>query len=520
MIGDYNLKSLSMFYKWQLIRDFVDGEETVKSKGELYLPRKGGQSECSYAAYKARAKVGDYTGQALARLHGLIFRRTPVIDIPDNPELKKVIENFNREGDSLYQFASDTAMDNMQTLWGGLLADMPPAKGAVTAYDAEKMGMRPYARYYPAESIVDWGYDDINGVKQLSMVRLREYVEADGSDEFSHNLVEQIRILDLDEDGFYRVRVFKIEQKKDEESGENTSHALLNTTYVKIRGERLRYIPFEFMMGKEPEKPMLYGTAELHKHYYMQSADYENGIHFTTIPTGCSTGHTMGKDEDGKPEVVRLGEDSWLNFPEDNAKVYTLVFSGEGLSHCETAIDKTKEEIGVLGTRMLSPDKAMSETKDAAQIHRQGENSSLATYARNLSEKFTKILTIMMEWMGIKEKARIEFNVDYDSVAFDPNALNAIANLAREGKYPLPLVFEALKKGEYLPGDMDFREFGMLVSLEGSGATVEEVIETYQKMRSGEKIVPLNSLPVAVLNAERASNDKPPEDTKMVGQQE
>lgn len=489
MIGEYNLKSTKMMPKWKLIRDFVNGEMEVKNAGIEYLPKKGGQSDCNYEAYKARAKVGDYTGQALATLHGLIFRRTPVIEVPESPKLKKVLDNFNREGDSLYQFASDTAMDNMQTIWGGLLADMPVTDGPMSVYDAERLGLLPYAKYYSAENIYDWRYKDINGIQQLCLVVLKEMVESNNNDEFSHNIVEQYRVLDLDEDGLYRVRVLRKapEDKTKNMTGKTAYDTVLNVPVV-INGKRLDYIPFEFLMGKYPEKPMLYGTAELHKHYYMQSADYENGVHFTTIPTGYSTGHSMNKTKDGENEVIRLGEDAWLNFPEDNAKVGTLVFSGEGLDHCETAIEKTKEEIGILGTRMLSPDKSSSETKDAAQIHRQGENSKLATYARNLSEKFTHIVQIMMDWMGIEGKANIEFNVDYDSVAFDPNALNAIANLSREGRFPLPYVFEALKKGEYLPNNATLQEYITLIALQESEIGVIDLFNTYQQMREGKHV--------------------------------
>lgn len=487
MIGEYNFKSVKMMPKWKLIRDFVSGEMEVKDAGENYLPRKGGQSDCNYEAYKARAKVGDYTGQALATLHGLIFRRTPVIEVPESPDLKKVLDNFNREGDSLYQFASDTAMDNMQTVWGGLLADMPVTNGPMSVYDAERLGLLPYAKYYAAENIYDWRYKDINGIQQLCLVVLKEMVENENNDEFSHNLVEQYRVLDLDGDGYYRVRVFRKANTVNKETGKPVYDPVLNVP-VMINGKRLDYIPFVFLMGKVPEKPMLYGTAELHKHYYMQSADYENGVHFTTIPTGYSTGHSMNKTKDGENEVIRLGEDAWLNFPEDNARVGTLVFSGEGLDHCEIAIEKTKEEIGVLGTRMIAPDKSMSETKDAAQIHRQGENSKLATYARNLSEKFTHIVQIMMDWMGIEGKANIEFNVDYDSIAFDPNALNAIANMSRDGKFPLPYVYEALKKGEYLPNNSTLQEYITLIALQDSGIGVIDLFNTYQQMREGKHV--------------------------------
>lgn len=487
MVNDICPASLGMGYKWRLVRTFVKGEEDIKRAGEAYLPRKSGQCDGDYRSYKARAKPGDYTNEGLLRLHGMIFRRTPVVDYPSSEELELVIENFNREGDSLYQFASDVAMDNMQTTWGGLLVDMPYSAEVITEYDAQRAGIRPYAKYYPAESIVNWRFRDVNGSQQLAMVVLQEFIDA-GEDEFSHGMVCQYRVLDLDSEGYYRVRIFSSVKRKDETGKEVETFEPGNGIYVRVKGERLRYIPFEFLPGKKPDTPMLYGLAELHKHYYMQSADYENGIHYTTIPTGYSTGHTPLKDENGDPEVIRLGGDSWLNFPEPEAKVGNLAFAGEGLEHSEKALATTSEEMGVLGTRMISPDKAMSETKDAAQIHRQGENARLATYARNFSEKFTHALRIMADWLGVEGKVNIEFNVDYDSVAFDPNALNAIANLSREGKFPIPYVYEALKKGEYLPNDCTLEQFILMLAVEDAAVPLADELELYRAIREGKEI--------------------------------
>ena len=94
----------------------------------------------------------------------------------------------------------------------------------------------------------------------------------------------------------------------------------------------------------------------------------------------------------------------------------------------------------------------------------------------------------MMDWMGIEGKANIEFNVDYDSVAFDPNALNAIANLSREGRFPLPYVFEALKKGEYLPNNATLQEYITLIALQESEIGVLDLFNTYQQMREGKHV--------------------------------
>jgi len=517
-----------ILYQWKLVRDFRAGEKRVKDCGEQYLPRKSGSDTASYEAYKARGKVGDYTNQALETFHGQLMRKRPVVDYGGSSVLKRILDNFNHEGDSFYQFASDVILDNLQTFFGGIMVDMPVAgANIVSQYDAEQENIFPYAKYYPAESVVDWGYTYLHGVRKLSKVKLRELIDDTSEGEFTHRAVVQYRILSLDKDGLYEVRVVRSipvmvngKPKKDKNGNIVYEDVLVQRSLPLVRGQHINYIPFEFMVYRKPEPSLLYGPAELHKHYYMQSCDYENAVHMTTIPTGYATGHTQEKDPDtGAPVPIYLGKDMFLVFPEPEAKVGVLQFSGEGIEHCEKAIAQTLEQIGITATRALAPDKAMSETSDAAKIHRTGENCKLSTYSRNASEVFTKILKIIADWAGEEANVLVQFNTDFDSIAFDPNALNAIANLSREGKYPLPLVFEALKKGEYLPADMDFREFGMLVSLEASGATLEEVIDAYQKMKSGEKLEIKDTRPVAELNAERATNDKAPDQTKTVSMQ-
>ena len=513
-----------VLYRWRIVRDFKEGEIRVKNMGDVYLPKKSGSSNADYEAYKTRGKVGDYTNQALETFHGQIMRKRPVVDYPSESQLKKVLEDFDREGNSFFQFASDVVHDNLQTFFGGILVDLPVAENVKSVHDAEVKNIRPYARYYPAESIKDWRYRYVNGVLKLCVVKLEETVDTSVGLDLNHNFVKQYRILYLDEHDRYSVQVIREvamtdkegKPKLDKNGNPIKEEVMLFNTQPIILNKTIDYIPFEFIPYKTPESSLVYGIAELHKHYYLQSCDYENAVHMTTIPTGYVTGHTQEKDPNtGAPVPIYLGKDFFLVFSEPEAKVGVLQFSGEGIEHSENAIDQTLEQIGILGTRALSPDKSTGETSDAAKIHRTGENCKLSTYSKNISEIFTKILKIMASWLGIDGHISVTFNTDFDSIAFDPNALNAIANLAREGKYPLPLVFEALKKGEYLPNDMDFREFGMLVSLEGTGATIEEIIDAYQKMRSGEKFN-IKSVPVAVLNKDRASNAKLPSETKQV----
>lgn len=474
--------------QWEIIRDCVEGNDAIKGKGELYLPRLAGSNDRQYNAYKNRARWNNYTGRNLDGLHGLIFRRSPVVKAPKEFKKSDILKDIDRKGTTLYQFLSDTIYDAMQTSFGGYLIDLPKADGVMTVSQAEKKGIRPYLRYYPAESIINWGYSTINGVEQLSFVVLKEMVEDYSEDEFMPKLVEQYRVLDA-RSGTYVQRIFKkLTEKEKVELKTKDNFAEFEVIDVTVNGESLNELPFVLLPTDKPEKPMFYDLACCNIGHYQKSADYENGVHLTTIPTGYVTGHRQQEYEDGSKEIIHLGWDSFLMFEEADAKVGNLSFSGVGLVHSEEAIKQALADMAILGSRLLASEKGVSESADSAKIHRAGENATLATFAKNVGEKVSKVLTVMAKWLGIEGKVEVALCTDYDTLAFDPNALNAIANLAEAKKFPAPYVYWNLKNGEYIPADSTYQEYAMLLALEEQGATSLELLDVYEKMQNGEEI--------------------------------
>ena len=466
--------------QWEIVRDCIEGDYAIKSKGELYLPRLSGSTDEQYESYKKRAQWNNYTSRNLSGLHGLIFRRNPVITYP--AQFKEILENIDRKGTNLYQFLSNTIFDTMQTSFGGYLIDLPKADGITTISEAEKAGIRPYLRYYPAESIINWGYSTINGVEQLSFVVLKEIVEDEQSDEFNPKLVPQFRVLDA-RSGIYRQRIFRQMPTLNPET-KDIVYGEIESIDVVVNGNYLTELPFVLLPSDTPEKPMFYDLAMCNIGHYQKSADYENGVHLTTIPTGWITGHD-NRNEDGEEEVIRLGWDRFIILPNENAKVGNLSFSGVGLVHSEKAIEQALSDMAVLGSRLLATEKGVSESSDSARIHRAGENATLATFAKNISEKVTKVLNIMAKWLDIEGKIEVQLCTDYDTLAFDPNALNAIANLAEAGKLPLPYVFDILLNGEYTPTGATFEEYALLLAMEKQGASPLEIVEQYRLMQQG-----------------------------------
>lgn len=474
--------------QWRLVRDCYEGEDTVKERGEDYVPKASGMDTKRYRAYMKRARFVNYVAQALEGTHGMIFRRAPVVEVPDG--MKDILRNIDREGRTLYQFLSDSVHDIMQTGFGGFLVDLPDAGGAVTVADAEAMGVRPYVTYYPAEKIINWRFKVIDGAKIPVLVVLEE--ERDSvCDRFGHEAGNVYRVLELGDDRVYRQSVF--EKTKADRPGkkEEWTETFIDVT---VGGKPLGYIPFFFAPEDTPQKPMMYDLATVNIGHFQKTADYENGVHLTTIPTGWVTGQSPQRDDEDREVPVVLGSDSFLMFPNDKARVGTLVFSGEGLTHAEKALEGAERQMVVLGSRIITTERTQSESAESANIHRAGENAKLATFARNIGERFELVLKTLCQFANLDGAGvTVQMNTDYETMHFDANALNAMTNLFSERKLPLYVLFGMMMKGEFIPDpDMTYEDYVELLDLEDAGLSAGEVIDRYRDYkRTGKR----NNLP-------------------------
>lgn len=461
---------------WELIRDCIEGEDAIKNAGVKYLPmaicRTKFETEMRYNAYRKRARFVNYTEVTRNILQGLVFRKKVTAEIPEG--LKSIYNDVDRQGTAFQEFATDVFKDLLATSFGGVLADLPAVNGEISMKEAEDLNIRTYLTYYPAEDIINWKYGVSNGKKQLIQVVLREKVEVPIND-FQANEIEQYRVLEL-VGNVYQQRLFTPAT-----DGNDWNIDVIPITTAK--GDSLDFIPFVTLGSKEPMKPMLLDLAKLNIGHYQKIADYENGIHYTTIPTGYVTGHRRVVDEEtGEEEPIVLGGDSFLVFEEADAKVGTLCFAGEGLEHSEKAISMAEQNIRTMGRRIVTPDSTRS--AEAAMVDQEAENANLATFVNKVSLQFTKLFKMVARMENVEyEEIWIKLCTDYNSKAFDPNGLNAIANLAEAGRWPLPYIFEVMQNGELAPADSNLEEYITLLDLESSGVSPMEIYEAYKTLR-------------------------------------
>jgi hypothetical protein len=443
---------------WKEVRDCVKGNRAIKKEREKYLPKLSGQKPEAYDSYLKKVKFFGATSRTLDGLHGNIFRKAPEQSGEVSETFNKSLEDVDLMGTNIEQFVSDIINDTLQTNWGGILVDYARGEEALSLADAEKKGLKAYLKYYPAESILNWEYETIKGKTRLSMVVLVEpYIESDPNDRFTVRKYNKYRVLYLNEiTKKYRQDVY-------DDKISLTIPSEIDIV-IKMRNEEMDEIPFYPLPGNQPEKSMLYDLAQLNLQHYQDSADYQNGKHYTSIPTPIAIGLKPQVDEaTNETKPMFIGGTEFLFFPNEEqtpgADVKFLEFTGQGMKALADGIGHLENQMAILGAHIIANEKKGVETAEALRIHRIGENGVLSAFTRNVGNSVTMALRKKGQWDGEDinklNKWAIDFNTDYDLSEENVQTLTALLTGRSAGEIPRISLYLGLKALNLFPGDYD-----------------------------------------------------------------
>ena len=430
------------------------GERAVHEAGTKYLPELADQDSDEYNAYRDRAGFYGATARTIEALCGLLFRKHPAADLPAG--MDTVTENIDGQGSGLLEFAAEVAREVVTVGRVGILADHPPrpdTENVITISEQATLGQFPFLARYDAESILDYRTEMRGARRTVALVRLSEGVEAepDSEDEFATETVAQIRVLDLDAAGFYRVRLYR-----EDDGGEWLQHG--DDMRPLRNGAPMREIPFVFV-GATDTKPEigrapLIDLANVNVSHYRSSADYEHGLHFVALPTPVITGH-----QDDENDSYNIGAAAAWVLREAEAKAFYLEFSGSGLGQLNTAIKDKESRMAAIGARLLAPEKRAAEAADTLSIRAAGENAALINISSAVSAGMTRALVILAEWMGRPtDSIAYELNDDFNPAGMDPQMLTALLGAWQSGAISMQTLFARLQDGEIVDAEKDFED--------------------------------------------------------------
>lgn len=437
--------------QWERCRAAYEGQDAIHEGGTTYLPRLTGQSDDEYAAYVNRATFYNATGRTVSGLQGMLFRKEAMVEVA--PVVKPLLEDISLEGDPLHLQAMKAVEECLVVGRVGMFVDFPKVDvQAVTAADAAALQLRPTARLYETESIINWRTTTIRNANVLSRVVLQEEVEVAES-EFKSVYKTQYRVLDLapspipgSQQPVYRVRVFEVDSKgADVQIGE--------AVYPILNREMLDFIPFYFVgidgVSPDVEEPPLADLVNVNISHYKTNADYEHGCHFTGLPTPVITGYTPDTSQ-GEQTSFGIGSTTAWVFPRSDAKAFFLEFTGTGLKALENNLTRKEAQMAVLGARMLETKMNTGESGVSSSINLNGEQSTLATIAKAVSLGIQRMLTTFSLFAGSATPARYELNKDFFPVPMTPLELTALVASWQNGAISYDTLFQNLKRGEVM----------------------------------------------------------------------
>lgn len=357
-VSEKHVQYEKMQPKWSLVRQIVDNDakDLIRTVDE--------QDPCRSNQYKKDAILTNFTRLTKDGLTGLVFRRPASWKVPD--ELNYLIDDSTGFDYTIEQLAQQTIGEVLQTGRYGILVDCPADNQSKC-----KATFKPYS----AESILNWRYEQIDGMYKLVMVVLQEMIDVRGSDKFDWVSEVQYRALLL-EDGIYRQEIYN---KDDILIGESQP--------LDYHGSPMTTIPFEFIGSENNDAEMdpipLYDLAIINLGHYRNSADYEESIFITGQPFLVVNLGDMNDTEfkQANPGGIRFGSRAGLTLGSGGAAQLLQANSNQ---LAQIAMNDKKADAVAIGARLVAPPGGR-ETAEAARIRFGAQNASLYTVTKNTS---------------------------------------------------------------------------------------------------------------------------------------
>ncbi len=423
---------------WQLMRDAIDGEDAVKTKGQAYLPMKSGivamtdlaKQNMAYEAYKLRAEFPELVAPTIRGSVGTMLEKPAVIELPD--ALEPLREKATRDGMTLDALHRRICVELMSVGRYGVL----PGIGQDGA---------PYLAGYVAEAITNWDEPD-HVVDWLMLDESAPVLDRDTGDWTERVQYRECYI----ENGRYAARVWT--------KGSAGWVAEEPVEAADRRRRPLGILPFVFIdaadLSANPDDVPLYGLAKLAVRVYRMDADYTFALHMTSEPTPVAIGFDSPKDaaKNGEAPTTLGSSKLWL-LPKGGDAKY-LEFSGPGLEQQAKAIDASLQRAIIFGAQLFADNKKSAESGEAIKTRLGNQHATLRSIAQNSAAGLEKALKNTALWVGADpNKVKVTPNLDFADHTLDAQEITAIVAGWQAGAYSWRSAFDRLQKGGVIPDD-------------------------------------------------------------------
>lgn len=430
--------------EWTLMRDAMDGESIIKTKGEVYLPKPGGfknnpaTENALYDAYRLRAMFPEILAPSVAAMIGIIHGKELKIEMPDS--MAFLWEDADGNGLPLEAFHRRITRELLVIGAYAVLADAPEGGG------------NPFLAGYARDVLINWDRDW--WVTDESTVTRQGFV---------WKQLEQYRVFQIGAGGY-------------EQALYDATGAVLRE--VQVRGQGGALLPrIPFVVGNARdlspriESPPLIGVARAALGIYQLSADYRWQLYMSGQETLVAIN---GKG----PDAVGAGVIHEMQGAEGLTPDLKYVSpTCAGIEAHKAAMEDVRIQAVQSGARLMEQIQGQ-ESGEARRLRFASETATLTSVAQNSCALLERSLRNVAMLMGLSEADEQSIVVTPPDNLLDstitPQDAVALMNVWQNGGMSWQTYYDNLQRGGIASPERDAaEEYALIDGLGGEGGDTQ-----------------------------------------------
>lgn len=487
----------NMLSTWQKCRA-VQNAKAAKDAGTIILPKLSSHKDTSnshaeddYKEYKDGGIFYEATAQSKNAFVGMMFRKPVNYEFSQEVDQEEVLKEATSSRDNFNIMLKKIADETIQVNRVGILEDVETATAEMqnmSVADAERLGIKSYSVLYPAESIINWGVENINGRETPIYFVLREKFFNRSINYLNPKELNRWRLLLLIDNETGGKEYYQVVVSQNNAGGRIVD----NVIRPLVNGKPLDYIPFWIVTayGNEPQNiyvPFSLGLVEMNIGHFRNSCDYEQELRRTAIKTICAPNwDAKNAFPVGGVVSTQAGQDPF----------FLEASNSSGLADEMT---KKEQRLAVLGSQILAQKGRYVEAAETAAIQSEGEQSIIGSLAQSIEEVATEILNLKLEWRGMSGiTGSVKLNKDYYVDKIPEQQLAVFVQLLQTGKMSFETFYNILDKMEVYPNGWSIDT--EIAKIEESGQ--DKYQELFMQIDEIRNQINSNNTPVNNANAE------------------
>ena len=445
---------LAMQYNLMLVNTLIAGTDAMRAAGELYLPREPKESKEAYDNRLSRSVLHNAFADAIQKLVGKPFSKPVTLKENTLDQIQDWTEDIDRCGNNITTFARDVFEQALADGLTHILVDFPPSDPERSLADEQEQETRPYAVHIKAGDLFAWNFSTVNGVKELTQIRIRETTtEQDGL--WGERLVQRIRVI-------YPDRFELYELNKDDK------WMLIDTAEITLG--RIALVTFYTgRTGFMTAKPPLLDLAHLNVQHWQSSSDQEHILHFIRFPLLHGAGFNQEQQQ------IEVGPNRMIMSEDVQAKLEYVEHSGAAVEAGRQSLRDKEEKMDAMGSQLLVRRPGdVTATSDALSTAK--TDSALQDMVRRLENVFSEVFFLMAEWAGLdsEETGGISINQDFGLSMVTGSDDDTLLRARMAGEISQETYLSELKRRGKLNEDLDVDDEIERTQTEGGNFDDEE----------------------------------------------